>query len=377
MSNNEVKDFIVKIRKNYDKYDSIKKLFNINELVECLTELDNLIEMYEVKSAMIYNIQMLIVMRMKNTNSNCDKHMLHTIFYGVPGAGKTRTAKILSKIWNALGILKYNKLILNNDDILEKINSIRSSYINLYGKYHKPDYKDCKSMLKVNETLWDTILKDLHETGESLSNKIISKIENGNYMILAGREDLVAEYTGQTAVKTQNFLLSCLGKCVIIDEAYLLYTGSTDTFGYEALTTLNKFMDEHSNEIIIIFTGYEDKLRETIFKVQPGLERRFQWVFNMKGYTPLGLYNIFIKQLKDDGWIVKDEILIKNFFEENYQSFKNFGGDTANLADKCKMVYSEYYMNLITDSLTNLEEDKFINIEILLKAYELYFKNKL
>ena len=47
----------------------------------------------------------------------------------------------------------------------------------------------------------------------------------------------------------------------------------------EALTVINRYMDEHSDDYIFILNGYKDLLDRTIFKVQPGLRRRIQWTF--------------------------------------------------------------------------------------------------
>lgn len=380
--NNEVQEFIVKIKNIYDKNLKVRQLLNLQELIECLEELNNLVEMYSVKSVILKHIQTLIVLNLKSDKLNVfDNHLLHTVFYGHPGVGKSKTAKILAKIWKSLGVIKSNAIVKNNstETILSNINTVRNSYLDLFEKYIVPKYKECKLMWRENESLWKGIRTDISSIGEELATKLKNNEDEEvkeDYIVVAGRENFVAEYTGQTAIKTYNFLKSCFGKCVIIEEAYLLYNGEMDTFGMEALTVLNRFMDEYPRDVIIIFTGYEDKLRNSIFKVQPGLKRRCQWLFNLIGYTPEGLAKIFISQLKNNGWCVEDESRVIKFFENNHKNFENFGGDTEKLAFQCKMIYSDFTIKSMFENNGSYTLEKIITQEIIEKAYELYLSNR-
>jgi len=221
--NNEVKDFIYKIKVIYDKNLDLHSFINIDELIECLIELDSLIEMYSIKSVIIKHIQTLIVLYLKNkTEKTFDNHMLHTVFYGNPGVGKSKTAKILAKIWKSLNIISNNKK-LNNEILLTKINDSRDNFLSLYENYIEPKHKDCKTMWKHNEILWNNIKSELGNIGDKLVDKLKSDKKNTeNHIVIAGREDFVAEYSGQTSIKALNFLNSCKGKCLIIEEAYSL-----------------------------------------------------------------------------------------------------------------------------------------------------------
>jgi hypothetical protein len=99
------------------------------------------------------------------------------------------------------------------------------------------------------------------------------------------RADLVGEFVGHTAPKCLKVLNECLGGVLIIDEAYSLYHGDKDSFGFEAITIINEFVSKHPNEIILILIGYQDKLAETLFAGQPGLERRCTWYIDVEEYT--------------------------------------------------------------------------------------------
>ena len=115
-------------------------------------------------------------------------------------------------------------------------------------------------------------------------------------------------------------------------------------------------MDEHSDELIVIFTGYEDNLRDTIFKAQPGLESRCQWFFHLQSYSYLGLSKIFIKQLRDTEWYIKDVNFIAEFFKNNIKYFPNYGGDTSKFVFKCKLYHSKnIFDSLYKDEKKDIE----------------------
>lgn len=353
--------FIDKYKKVYDKYEIIRKNIDFEELKKSLLELEKIIEMNQIKSAIIKQIEVLTVLIIKSNEYNrFDNHILHTVFYGNPGVGKSRIAKILAKIWKSLGILSHKSS--EKLDISTKILDIKNLYNGLYNKFQIPDSKDSRKMWKNNQHDWDTLRQKINMLENSKLNK--TDLSTDKIIIVAGREDFVAEYAGQTSIKTYNFLKSCLGKCIIIEEAYVLYTGESDTYGIEALTVLNRFMDEYASSIAVIFTGYEDKLRDTIFKIQPGLKRRCQWIFNLKGYTEKGLSKIFISQLGNN-WTV-DEKIVESFFMTNFDKFSNFGGDTEKLAFICKILSGHQNFNyFVNDKVSNETTKDFLTEKML------------
>lgn len=93
-----------KLYENNKKYNI--DLAILNKLVEPLTELNNMIGMESVKQDMVDHI----LFRIQNLDpANTD--MMHTVIQGPPGVGKTEVAKIIGKIYLAMGILKNNKFI--------------------------------------------------------------------------------------------------------------------------------------------------------------------------------------------------------------------------------------------------------------------------
>lgn len=173
-----------------------------------------------------------------------------------------------------------------------------------------------------------------NEKEEFIADELIEEIDcdEKDIIKIVSRDDFVAGYLGQTAIKTKSLLKKNLGKVLFIDEAYSLYYDN-DPYGLEALTTINLFMSEHQGEINIIFAGYKDLMQNGIFKIQPGLVRRCMWHFECQGYSPSELLKIFTIQLKQHGYDIdtydKNEII--ELFKENMDAFSSYAGDTEKL----------------------------------------------
>ncbi|MDF0667793.1 MAG: AAA family ATPase [Nitrospira sp.] len=110
------------------------------------------------------------------------------------------------------------------------------------------------------------------------------------HLIEVSRSDLVAEYMGQTAVKTAKAIESALGGVLFIDEAYALKQHKEDGYGDECIDTLVKKMEDHRDELVIIFAGYSAEMREFL-RQNTGLESRVPNVIEFEDFddTDLGM----------------------------------------------------------------------------------------
>jgi SpoVK/Ycf46/Vps4 family AAA+-type ATPase len=107
-------------------------------------------------------------------------------------------------------------------------------------------------------------------------------------VIEAGRADLVGEYLGATAIKTNGLVDSALGGVLFIDEAYSLVNegdGQTDRFGVEAVQALLKRAEDNREDLIIILAGYEKQM-EGFLASNPGLASRFATRLKFPSYSP-------------------------------------------------------------------------------------------
>ena len=107
-------------------------------------------------------------------------------------------------------------------------------------------------------------------------------------VIEAHRADLVGEFLGATAIKTNELVEGALGGVLFIDEAYSLVNegdGQADRFGTEAVQTLLKRAEDNRENLIIILAGYEKQM-ETFLASNPGLASRFATRLKFPSYSP-------------------------------------------------------------------------------------------
>lgn len=184
--------------------------------------------------------------------------------------------------------------------------------------------------------------------GKTTVAKIIATIYNKSGLLsdgklrVVGRDDLIGQYLGETAIKTKRVLKSCIGGVCFIDEAYSLGNSEKrDSFSKECIDTITKFLSENSTNFVCIIAGYKESLEECFFSHNPGLRRRFPFVYDIEKYKPSQLSDIFLSQLNKTKW--RNDISTKemnDLFDENHHIFQHNGGDTENLFTCCKMAHA-------------------------------------
>ena len=182
-------------------------------------------------------------------------------------------------------------------------------------------------------------------TGKTTVAKIISEIFKDEGILEVGhivkvtRNDLVAGYVGQTAIKTQEKINQAIGGVLFIDEAYTLSTGGENDFGKEAIDTILEVMTDRMGEFAIIVAGYPNDM-EKFLESNAGLKRRFANQILLKDYEPKVLENIFRNKTKKEGFNLDNELnnILPHFIENwfNARDERTFGnaGDILNIFDE-------------------------------------------
>ncbi|HTV41383.1 MAG TPA: AAA family ATPase [Candidatus Sulfotelmatobacter sp.] len=126
------------------------------------------------------------------------------------------------------------------------------------------------------------------------------------HVVECDRGRLVAEYVGQTAVRTHAMIDSALDGILFIDEAYALAGRGEQDFGNEAIETLLKRMEDDRDRLIVIVAGYNEPMKQFIAS-NPGLESRFTNYLNFPDYAPGELLEIFHRMASQSGLICRPE----------------------------------------------------------------------
>lgn len=147
---------------------------------------------------------------------------------------------------------------------------------------------------------------------------------------------LISTYTGKTAERTENMLLSAKDGVLFIDEAYELLDSVN---GKEAIDLLMDYSEsKHLKEfpVCIILAGYPDKMKE-LENTNDGLYRRISTKIEFEPYT--------VEQLVE---ILKLELAKKKFRCDNAfftAAQNNFEQNTALIAELYNADYPRLYLN--------------------------------
>ncbi len=170
-------------------------------------------------------------------------------------------------------------------------------------------------------------------TGKTTVARIVSRIYkelgllNKGHLVETDRSGLVAEYVGQTAVKTNKIIDSALDGILFIDEAYSLVDGGSSDYGKEAISTLLKRMEDDRDRLVVILAGYTDNMKQFIDS-NPGLQSRFNRYISFPDYSEEELLKIFVSNANKFEYSITDDAsnAVLSFFTEALKhKDRNFG----------------------------------------------------
>ena len=185
-------------------------------------------------------------------------------------------------------------------------------------------------------------------------------------LVEADRSKLVAGYSGQTAIKTNQLIDSAMGGVLFIDEAYTLKSNDQDSFGAEAIDTLLKRLEDDRGKFICIVAGYTDQMHDFI-DTNPGLKSRFTQTIHFEDYTPDELTEIFINLAKGKNFTVDEETrgAVHRQFEQLYlRRDKNFGNarEARRIFDQTVERQSQRLVEQVNDP--NLQQEDMYRITV-------------
>lgn len=215
-------------------------------------------------------------------------------------------------------------------------------------------------------------------TGKTTVARLMGKIYKSMGLLSKGqviessRPDLVGEYVGQTAIKTNHLIDEAMHGILFIDEAYSLSDNNTgNDFGKESIETLLKRMEDDREKLCVIIAGYTEKMKGFI-DTNPGLKSRFTNYFFFENYSADELIKIIKYQIINEQYVVQDEaysmlyLIFEKWIENTDANFGN-ARDVRNLFEKIKLNQSkrltkipnptiEDLTTIIKDDITSLVE---------------------
>ena len=220
-------------------------------------------------------------------------------------------------------------------------------------------------------------------TGKTTVARIIGQImreegilRKGGFFEYSGR-DLVAEYVGQTAVKTASICRDSYGSVLFIDEAYALCEGdSRNDFGKEAITALISEMENHRDDMLVVMAGYTDEMDE-LMKLNPGIRSRMPRILHFPNYTREQLYEIFMLMVrKHFAYDAGLEEEAKKFFlalSKEYLESKEF----ANARFVRNLYERTWSKAALRSSLNGVREIRLLREDFIAASSEKEFREKI
>ena len=172
------------------------------------------------------------------------------------------------------------------------------------------------------------------------------------------KSDLVGEYVGQTAPKTQKAIDESIDGVMYVDELYSLgNNGTYRSFDKECIDTIT--LNLSCKHFLFIGAGYAEDVEELFMKFNKGLGRRLTIRYVIKGYNGTELFQMFSKKLTQEGFTLDDATYVQQIFERNAKTFKYYGGDINELI---RMLKDEYA--ILSIKMTELPPKSITNVII-------------
>jgi hypothetical protein len=223
---------------------------------------------------------------------------LNRVFLGSPGTGKTTVAKLYGRILRDIGMLSNGE-----------------------GKFTPGIKTLCLLILNVQ-------------------------------VVVKNPSDFIGNVIGQSESNTKAILATTVGKVLIIDEAYMLYSGSgsgggsgTDIYKTAVIDTIvAEVQSVPGDDRCVLLLGYEPQMLDMFQNVNPGLTRRFQLsdAFRFEDFSDSELQEILqLKLTNQDLGATQQAVSTAIDVLSRLRNGLNFGngGDVENLISKAKANY--------------------------------------
>ncbi|KAG2151638.1 P-loop containing nucleoside triphosphate hydrolase protein [Suillus bovinus] len=182
-------------------------------------------------------------------------------------------------------------------------------------------------------------------------------------VVVKNPSDFVGAYLGHTEKNTKAILDSTVGKVLVIDEAYMLYSknsGSQDQFKATVIDTLvAEIQSVPGEDRCVLLLGYKEQMEEMFQNVNPGLARRFaiENAFTFEDFTESQLRDILDFKLKDQDLEATDSAKqVASDLLNRAKNRPNFGnaGEVENMLGLAKSRYQKRQASIPPDQRSDV-----------------------
>ena len=239
-------------------------------------------------------------------------------------------------------------------DVKEKISSILD--------YHKAQKIYAARGLQNKKPAMHMSFTGNPGTAKTTVARLFARIMKENYIldtgkfVEVGRKDLVGRFVGWTAKIVEQKFKEAAGGVLFIDEAYSLVDDKNGLFGDEAINTIVQEMENHRDDVIVIFAGYPDRM-ETFIQRNEGLRSRIVHHVAFDDYSAEELCQIAEYVAGEENFKILPTARKKLYkiFEAARRNNRDFGNGrfARNIIENAKMLHARAICKLNSKDITN------------------------
>ena len=227
-------------------------------------------------------------------------------------------------------------------------------------KYRKGQVLFADKGMKLDHPSMHMVFSGSPGTAKTTVARLFARIMKDNgllsvgHLVEVGRGDLVGKYVGWTAKTVQEKFRKAKGGVLFIDEAYSLVDDRSGSYGDEAINTIVQEMENHRDELVVIFAGYTDKMEEFLNK-NPGLRSRIAYHVPFPDYSTEELCEIAKLTAAEKGLVLsegaQDKLAIVFNKARTELDFGN-GRYVRNTIEKSRIAQTERLLDMDPDKVT-------------------------
>ena len=169
-----------------------------------------------------------------------------------------------------------------------------------------------------------------------------------------GRADLVGCVVGSTAKLVKEKFKEAQGGVLFIDEAYALLDGYSNGYGDEAINTLVQEMENHREDVIVVFAGYPEPMKAFLNR-NPGMLSRIAFQVEFDDYSVGELREITRLMLEKKQMTITDDAMekLQSIYEQVHEK-EDYGNGrfVRRMLEEAEMNLAERVLKLPKSQIT-------------------------